>query len=189
MSVNAALARIFGSDSDAIHLAAVGTTLPTTIDGELDPAFEDVGWLHSDGITEALTGSKTEIRGHQGARVVRTRIETPGTTIAFVALESKAQTKALRYSESGVSTTGGVRKSTRSTGQKVAARAAVVDVFDADDTSIKERWIFERIEISANGDRVFVNNDIAGFPFIGEVIGSYDVLEVVVDDESSSSSS
>lgn len=177
MTVNSANARIFGSDSDSIYLAPVGTALPTTIDGALSPAFEDVGWLHSDGITEAFTGSKTEIRGHQGARVVRTRMETPGTTISFHALESKSQTKGLRYDEKSVTTTAGVRQAKRSPGQKVSPRAAVIDVFDADDVTVKERWVFDRIEISADGDRVFVNSDIAGFPFLAEVIGDYTVFE------------
>ena len=177
MAVNASLARIFGSDSDAIYLAPVGTPLPTTIDGPLNPAFEDVGWLHSDGITETPTGSKSEIRGHQGARVVRTRIDTPGTTIKFVALESKAQTKALRYDEKTVTVTDGVRKAVRGAGQKVSPRACVVDVFDADDITVKERWTFERIEITPDGDRMFVNSDISGFPFMSEVIGDYTTFE------------
>ncbi|HXH34327.1 MAG TPA: hypothetical protein VNJ54_07940 [Plantibacter sp.] len=177
MTVNSANARIFGSDADAIYLAPIGTALPTTINGVLDGAFEDVGWLHSDGITEAFTGSKTELRGHQGARVVRTRMETPGTTIAFHALESKAQTKSLRYVESNVTNSGGVRKAKRSPGQRVSARAAVIDIFDADDITVKERWVFERIEIVADGDRVFVNSDIAGYPFIAQVISDYDTYE------------
>ena len=177
MTVNSANARIFGSDADAIYLAPIGTPLPTTIDGTLDAAFEDVGWLHSDGITETPTGSKTEIRGHQGQRVIRTRMETPGTTIAFHALESKAQTKALRYVESNVSTAGGVRRATRSPGQRVSARAAVVDVFDADDVTIKERWVFERIEITPDGERVFGGTDIAGFPFMADVTADYETFE------------
>ena len=173
MAANAQNARIYGSDSDAIYLAPVGTPLPTTIDGSLNGAFEDLGWLHQDGITESPTGSKTEIRGHQGARVVRTRMETPGTTVSFVALESKPQTTALRYHEKTVTTSGGVRKAVRGAGQRISARAAVVDIFDADDETIKERWTFDRIEISPNGDRVFINSDIAGFPFLAEVIGDY----------------
>lgn len=181
MAVNSANARIYGSDADAIYLAPVGTTLPTTIDGALAPEFEDVGWLHSDGITEALTGSKTEIRGHQGARVVRTRMETPGTTISFHALESKAQTQSLRYDEKTATTTAGVRRTTRSAGQKISARAAVIDIFDADDVTVKERRVIERLEISPDGDRVFANSDIAGFPFLGEIIGDYDVFETVVE--------
>lgn len=177
MTVNSANARIFGSDADAIYLAPIGTPLPTTIDGALDAAFEDVGWLHSDGITETPTGSKTEIRGHQGQRVVRTRMETPGTTIAFHALESKAQTKQLRYVESNVSTVGGVRRATRSPGQRVSARAAVIDVFDADDVTVKERWVFPRIEITPDGERVFGGTDIAGFPFVADVTADYDTFE------------
>jgi hypothetical protein len=177
MTVNSANARIFGSDADAIYLAPIGTPLPTGIDSVLDPAFEDVGWLHSDGITEAFTGSKTEIRGHQGARVVRTRIETPGTTIGFHALESKAQTKGLRYDEKEVTVANGVRRTRRGAGQKVSARSVVVDVFDADDITVKERHVIERFEIVPDGDRVFTNSDIAGFPFLGEIIGDYITFE------------
>jgi len=82
--VNSQNARIFGSDSDSIYLAPVGTVFPTTIGEVAGSGFEDVGWLHSDGITEAFTGSKAQIRGHQGARVVRTRMETPGLRSRFM---------------------------------------------------------------------------------------------------------
>lgn len=177
MAVNAGNARIFGSDKDAIYLAPVGTSLPSTIDGALDGAFEAVGWLHSDGITEALTGSKSVIRGYQGSGVVRTLMTESGTTIGFHALESKPQTKALRYQEKSVSVTNGVRKVVRGSGQSVSARAAVIDVYDADDETVKERHIIERFEIVPDGDRVYSGTDIAGFPFLGEIIGDYTTFE------------
>ena len=183
MTAVAENARIFGSDLDSIYLAPLGTALPTTIDGEPGAGFEDVGWLHSDGITEAATGSKEVIRGHQGGRVVRTRMSETGTTIAFTALESKPQTKSLRYDEKTSDVTAGVRKVTRGAGQKVSVRAAVVDVYDADNTTIKERLCIERLEITPDGDRVYVNSDISGFPFIGEIIGDYVSLETVVGAE------
>lgn len=190
MAVNSANARIFGSGADAIYLAPLGTTLPTTIDGALDSAFEDVGWLHSDGITETLSGSKSVIRGYQGTGVVRTLVSETGTAINFHALESKPQTKSLRYDEKNVDTaTSGVRKVTRGAGQKVSVRAAVIDIFDADDSTVKERHVIERFEIVPDGDRVFVGTDIAGFPFSGEIIGDYTTFESVVSDDSSSSSS
>lgn len=174
MTQNAALARVFGSDNDSLHLAPYGTALPTDINGALDGAFEDIGWLHSDGITETPTGSKTELRGHQGQRVVRTRIETPGTQIKFLALESKPQTLALRYYEKSAAVTSGVRKAVRSPGQRVSLRSAVLDIFDADDITIKERWVFPRFEVVPDGDRVLVNNDISAFPFLAEVTADYD---------------
>jgi hypothetical protein len=184
MAVNSANARIFGSDADCIYLAPLGTTLPTDIDGALDPAFEDVGWLHSDGITESQTGSVEKIRGHQGNGVVRTRINEPGTTISFTALETKDQTNSLRYVESDVTTAAGVRKATRGAGQKIATRVAVIDVFDADNDEVKERFVIPRFEISPNGDRAMVNSDIAGFPFVGEIIGEYTHYSTEPDDES-----
>lgn len=176
MTVVAENARIFGNDADAIHLAPIGTPLPTTINEALDAAFEDVGWLHSDGVTESPTGSKEVIRGHQGNGVVRTRISEPGTTVAFIALEDKEQTRELRYNIKTTSTSGGVRKETRGPGQRVSPRVAVIDFYDADDVTIKERLIIERLEITPDGDRVYVNSDISGFPFNGEIIGDYDAL-------------
>ncbi len=177
MTVNADNARIYGSDLDSIYLAPVGTPLPTTLGEPLHSAFEDVGWLHEDGIVEAATGSKEVIRGHQGGGVVRTRISEAGTTIGFTALETKAQTKSLRYDEKSVTVDGGVRKVRRGAGQTVKRRCAVVDMYDTDNTTIKDRLVIGLIEIVPDGDRSYVNSDIAGFPFIGEVIGDYDSLE------------
>jgi len=179
MAVNPDNARIFGNDKDAIYLAPLGTPLPTSIDGALSAAFEDVGWLHSDGITETFSGSRSEIRGHQGQKVVRTRIETPGTSIGFHALESKPLTKKLRYDEKSVDVTNGVRKVRRGSGQKVTAMTAVIDIFDADDVTVKERHCIERFEITPDGDRVYAGSDIAGFPFRGEIVGDYDTYEAV----------
>lgn len=174
MAVNADLARIYGSDLDAIHLAPLGSTLPTTIDGELDPAFVDMGWLHSDGITETLTGSRTKIRGHQGNAVIRSRMTESGTEIGFVALETAAKTMGLRYHEKSVdTTTPGVRKATRSPGQRTQFRVAVIDLYDSDDTTQHERFVIPRFEVVPNGDRTYTYSDISGFPFLGEIIGEY----------------
>lgn len=179
MGLNPNNAFIAGSDRDAVYLAPIGTPLPANIDTELDPAFEHVGWLHSDGIKETPTGSKSEIRGLQGQGIVRTRIETPGTTIGFHALESKPQTDALRYHQKDVSESNGVRKITRGPGQKVSPRVMVVDVFDADFIDRKKRHAVGLINIVPDGERVFSGSDIAGYPFVGDVVGDYVVYETI----------
>jgi len=177
MTVDSANARIYGSGLDSIHLAPIETALPTTIDGALDPAFEDVGWIHSDGINEALTGSVTKIRGHQGGNVVRTLITESGITIGFHALESKGQTNGLRYDEKDVVVSGGVRKVTRGPGQKISPRSAVIELYDADNVTIKLRWVIPRFEISPDGERTYANSDIAGFPFLGDIVGESEHYE------------
>ena len=175
MSVNSLLARIYGSDRDAIHLAPLGTTLPTDLDTALGSAFWDMGWIDTDtGVTETATGSVTKLRGHQGNGVVRTRMEETGTQFQFVALETKADTLGLRYVERDVTTSGGVRHAKRSPGQRVKAMACVIDLFDADDDDVRERFCIPRLEIAPNGDRVNVGSALAMLPFIGEVVGDYD---------------
>jgi len=175
---NSALARIFGSDNDKIWLAPIGATLPTSLATPPGAGFEDIGWLNTDtGVTETALGSLSEIRGHQGAGIVRTRMETPGTQFQFVALEQKAMTDGLRYDVKSSSTTGGVRTSTRGAGQKVKPRAAVIDLLDIDDDEVQLRICIPRLEIIPNGDRTFINSDIAGYPMIGTVIGDYTVIE------------
>lgn len=180
--INADNARIFGGEGDAIYLAPLGTKLPETLDEELDPAFENVGWIHTDGIVESATGSEEKSRGHQGNAVVRTRINEPGTTIAFTALESKRLTKRIRYVEKESTVTDGVRKTRRSPGQRVTRMAAVVDLFDADDDNVQERMCIEVLSITPNGDRTHSNSDISGFPMSSEIIGDYDHLERDTED-------
>lgn len=175
--INKNNAFIAGSTKDAVYLAPVGTPLPTTIDGELNPAFEHVGWIHADGVTETPTGSKAEIRGHQGQGVVRTRIETPGTQLSFTALESKPQTKALRYDEKSSDVTGNVRKTVRGPGQRVSSRAMVVDKWDADFEDRHERDVYATVDITPNGDRVYTGTDVAGFPMLCDIIGNSEHYE------------
>lgn len=175
MVTNANNARIFGSDLDSIYLAPLGTALPsgpTGITDALNGAFVDVGWLSSDGIGEELSGSKTKLRGHQGGAVIRTRMTETGTEYTFVCGERTAQLLGLRYAESGVSTTGGVRTATRAPSQKVTALAAVLDFFDVDNTTVKERLAIPRFEITPDGTATFKSDDILWMPFRGEIIGS-----------------
>lgn len=174
MTVNAELARIYGDSS--VFLAPFGTVLPTTIDGALDPLFEDVGWINPDGMTESLSGSVDKKRGFQKQGVIRTRVNEGGTSWTFVALENKAQTNSLRYIEKSVTVSEGVRKAVRSPGQRIAVRAAVVDFFDDDDDDVKARLIIPRFEIAPNGDKT-INNDLVNYPFIGEIIGDYTSFE------------
>lgn len=175
-AINSDNAFIAGSDQDAVFLAPLGTTLPEDL-SDLPAAFEHVGWIHLDGLTEAPLGSKTEIRGHQGQAVVRSRMETPGTQWSFTGLESKPLTDKLRYVEKSTSVSGGIRKTVRGPGQKVTSMVAVVDVYDMGFTTRQKRHVFEQWDITPNGERIYAGSDIASYPFLADVIGDYYVLE------------
>ncbi|HEY9467881.1 MAG TPA: hypothetical protein VIR54_32530, partial [Vicinamibacterales bacterium] len=53
----------------------------------------------------------------------------------------------------------------------------VIDFYDIDNTTVKERWCIERLEIVPDGDKEYTNSDISGFPFVGEIIGDYTTFE------------
>jgi hypothetical protein len=174
MGVNSSLARVYGSDYDAIYLAPLGTPLPIDANSGLDGAFVEVGWLDDTGIVEANTGSKTELRGHQGNGVVRTRMETGGKTFAFSALEDKPLTREMwDYVKAVTTTPGGNRKELVSPNQRVVPKVAVIDVFDADDDTLKERIIIPRLEVTPDGERAYVNSALSTRGFVGQVIGDY----------------
>lgn len=172
MAVNSDLARLYGSEADAIYLAPLGTAMPEGL-AELGSAFDDVGWLSEDGIVETPSASKEKIRGHQGAGVVRTYMSEAGTEISFTAYEDKDLTNRLRYNVLSSETAEGVRTEERSPGQRVTAMACVIDLFDRSFSEIQGRFIIPRFEVSPDGERSYTNSAIAGFPFLGEIIGNY----------------
>lgn len=175
MGVNSALARVYGSESDAVWLAPIGTTVPTDINTELDPAFQEVGWLDSDtGVTESNLGKSTGLRGHQGNGIVRVIMSEGGKTFNFIALEDKPLTRTLFDKITASSTTGtGARLETVSPVQPVAKMIMVIDLFDQGDTTVKERLV-ATVNIVPDGDRKYVSTAIGSARgFIATVLGSF----------------
>jgi len=140
MALDAANARIFGSDDDKVQLAPLGSTLPTTLAAAVAP-FEDVGWLHTDGIPFTPADSVEKLRGHQGGRVVRTTITESDLTFQFQCLETTALTLGLQHNITSAATLTGVTTMNASPGRQIEARAFVLDLFDKDNTDIHYRSV------------------------------------------------
>lgn len=187
MVTNAENARIFGSDDDAVSIGPLGSTLPTDL-GELDPAIVDAGWLHSDGITLGGDSSVDKFRGHQGGKVVRTKVTESNTTFQFQCLETTALTLGLQHNIKDSTTASGETTMKVSAGSKVDARAFVVDVYDVDgrDTPVHYRYVIERGEIGERSEVQLSNSDITAYQFTVEVIDSY---VIITDDPAASADS
>jgi len=175
MALDAANARIFGSDDDKVQLAPLGSTLPTTLAAAVAP-FEDVGWLHTDGIPFTPADSVEKLRGHQGGRVVRTTITESDLTFQFQCLETTALTLGLQHNITSAATLTGVTTMNASPGRQIEARAFVLDLFDKDNTDIHYRFVVPRGEIGERSEFTFANSDITGYTFNVEIIGSYDII-------------
>lgn len=174
MALDAANARIFGSDDDKVQLAVLGTTLPTGLAAWTDG--EDVGWLHTDGIPFTPSDSVEKLRGHQGGRVVRTTITESDLTFQFQCLETTALTLGLQHNITSAATATGVTTMNASPGRQVEARAFVLDLYDKDNTDIHYRYVIPRGEIGERSEFTHANSDITGYTFNVEIIGSYDII-------------
>lgn len=175
MTLDAANARIFGSDNDRVLVGPLGTTLPTTLAAP-DAALLDVGWLHTDGLPFTPTDNVEKIRGHQGGKVVRTTITESDLNFQFMALETNKVTFPLQHNVTSSSVLTGVATVNMSPGRKVLARAFVLDLFDKDDTAIHYRYICPRGEIGERSEFAQVNSDITTYTFPVEIIGSYQLI-------------
>lgn len=175
MALDAANARIFGSDDDRVLLAPLGSTLPTDLSAP-DLAFEDVGWLHTDGLPFTPTDSVEKIRGHQGGGVVRTTITESDLTFQFIALETNAVTLPLQHNIQSATDAAGVTTLEARPSRLVLARAFVLDLYDKDNTDIHYRYICPRGEIGERSEFAHVNNDITAYTFNVEIIGSYQII-------------
>lgn len=177
MAVNSANARIFGSDNDAVWVAPLGTDLPDDLALPEDP-FADVGWLHTDGITVGGDTTVDKFRGHQGGKVIRTKVTESNTTFQFQCLETTALTLGLQFNILDKTSTTGLATATISASRKVTPRAFIIDVFDADDEAnpYQYRWMFERGEIGEREEFTLINSDITGYTFTVEVIDEFLLL-------------
>lgn len=178
MALDAANARIFGSDDDTISMAAIGSTLPTTL-GALDAAFSDVGWLGTDGIELTPDDSVQKFRGYQGGKVVRTVITESSTSFKFQALESTIETFGLQWNVSSTSTSGSLTTTNLTSGRVVTAKAFVIDQYDRDNASIHHRWVIARGEINTREAVKFTSGEIVGYTFTVEIIG--DIVHLTND--------
>lgn len=178
MAVDADNARIFGSDDDAVSIAPLGTDMPVDL-AELDAPFEDAGWLHTDGITAGGDTSVERFRGHQGGKVIRTKVTESNRTFQFQCLETKALTLGLQLNVLESTTEAGVTTKRVSAGNKVEARAFVIDVYDEDghtDGPIHYRYVVPRGEIGERSEFTLSNSDITGYTFTVEVIDEFFVI-------------
>lgn len=175
MATNAANARIFGSELDAVRIGPLGSTLPTDLAAP-DAALVDAGWLHTDGIPFSPADSVQKIRGHQGGAVVRTTISESDLTFSFQCLETTALTLGLQHNVKDSTTTTGTTVMTVSPARSVLARAFVLDLYDKDNTDIHYRYVIPRGEIGERSEFTFANSDITAYSFTVEVVGDFEII-------------
>lgn len=136
-----------------VRTALLGTTAPTDATASYAAGWEELGFLHEDGVTEATDVDTEELFAWQGGTLLRRVITSQTTTFAFRCVEVKKATLELRYPGSTV-TAGALEVKALESGHIFAF------AFDYEDGPTKVRTIVPRAEVSEFEDIEYVSGEL-----------------------------
>ena len=139
-----------------VYVAPVGTALPTDVTTNLNAAFQSVGFISEDALTESLAITTERLRAWQrpvGIRTLTTEVEW---TFAFGMLETSPLALDLYYGlDDGTTVTSGVAKTSINAFPQSIQRSMVIEIEDGDVTT---RYVIPVAEI---GDREEVTHNLS----------------------------
>jgi len=139
----------------AVYVAAAGTSAPTASDSTLNVAFKDLGYVHSDGISESIDKSTNQIRSWQDGSLVREIVSDGTYSVSFTLIETKQEVLELYYGVDVID--GEVDIDPRKTGGR---KSFVIDVIDGDSV---ERTYIPTGEVTSVGERTLASGEAIGY--------------------------
>ncbi len=139
----------------AVYVAPTGTAAPTASGSALDAAFADLGYVSSDGITEGIDKSTTQIRSWQDGSLVREIVSEGTYSLEMTFIETKGDVLELYYGST--ITSGELGLNPRATGGR---QSFVVDVIDGSNI---ERIYIPSAEITSVGERTIASGEAIGY--------------------------
>lgn len=166
MSQNDDLVRV-GVTGD-IYLAPAGTALPTDVTTALNAAFQAVGHVSVDALTESLSVTNERLRTWQKKNGVRTLVTEFDWTFQFVAMETSPLVLEMFYGGAESATSGGVSTTTITSDLGSVQKACVIEIIDGD---IITRYAFPVVSVSDRGDVAHNGSNGTGYDMTLSVDG------------------
>lgn len=141
-----------------VYVGDVGSTAPTDTTTALDAAFEALGLLSEDGMTESRSEDVTDHHAHGGI-LVRTTRSKHKRTMTVTALENNPVVFDLVNPGSSASTTTGTTTRTIKT-PSPNPKAFVIELVDGD---VINRRVIPRGEVIEVGDVTFSDADLTAY--------------------------
>lgn len=145
----------------AIYAAPVGTTLPTDTDTALDPAFKDLGFVSSDGITNGTNIDSSDVKAWGGDTVLTT-INSKDDTFKFNLIETLRE-DVLKFVYGAANVSGSLLTGLHIgvSSQDVPEVALVIDMLLRG--NVKKRFCVAAAKISNVEDIVYNDNNAIGY--------------------------
>lgn len=145
----------------AIYTAPVGTPLPTSATEALDPAFQGLGYVSEDGLTNSTSLEVEKIKAWGGDTVLVIQ-KSKEDTFKYVLIEVKSKTViGYVYGEDNVSGTLETGLVIKANNADVPERSIVIDMILRDNTA--KRIVIPSCKISEVGDIVYSDGEAIGY--------------------------
>jgi hypothetical protein len=158
--------RVWGDVDSAVYVGPEGTAMPTTATAAPGAAFEELGWLGDDGLTETRDVNSDQKRAWQGGALVRTVRASDSRQFKFVCWETNATTIGLTRPGSTPTTATGVTTTPVKAYTGSDIRAWIIDQRDG---AINNRKLIPHGEVVDMGDIVGKNGDLVAYELTVEV--------------------
>lgn len=158
----------------SIYIAPVGTTLPTTVDGSLNAAFVDLGYISEDGISLSAAAEITEISAFQSFLPVRKLVTGRTFDLSFNVREWTAESVVFAFGGGTITedTPGEYTYTPPAAGDALYERAMVVDFRDG---AKDYRLVIPRGTISDTVETTIARGSAADLPVTFSVLATDEV--------------
>lgn len=146
-----------------ILVAPYGTAIPDTLGDPLDPAFRDLGYASTDGVTDSSEPEVSETEAWQSDLPIRRRVTKRMRGIAATLLQTNRENYALVFGGGSWAETapGEYEYSPPADTDELAEYVVVVEIFDGD---VHDRIILERATMTEAIEVQHVRDEAARYP-------------------------
>ncbi len=165
--------------SGQLHVAPVGTALPTTPTAGLNAAFVGLGYTAEDGVSLKSTPEVTEFRAWQNQDAIRRAVKARTIEIGCELLQWNEETVPVAFGGGAITGSGPYTYTLPAAGEALAEHAVVLDIVDGERLM---RIVVPRMSVADAIEAQFNADNMAGLAIVLKSLASTTVPTILFSD-------